>query len=144
MNFSKREKYYFEKAKQLALMSNYPRIHIGSVIVYKNRIIGMGINSTKTKPIQYRYNQKYRQFDNGKICENGSIHAEFAAVLNAESLYENIDWSKCEIYNYRINSLGITGQSRPCPSCSQLLKEKGITNWYYTSQNGGLVFERIN
>ena len=43
----------FELAKKASEFSDYNKknIHIGSVIMYKNRILGIGYNTNKTSPI---------------------------------------------------------------------------------------------
>ena len=55
----------FELAKKASEFSDYNKknIHIGSVIMYKNRILGIGYNTNKTSPIQYKYNY-YREKEN--------------------------------------------------------------------------------
>ena len=44
----------FELAKNASEFSDYNKnnIRIGSVIIYKNRVLGIGYNTKKTSPIQ--------------------------------------------------------------------------------------------
>lgn len=50
---------YFQKAKQVAAISDFTKIHVGCVAVYQGSVIGIGCNSNKTHPRQNYYN-RYR------------------------------------------------------------------------------------
>ena len=50
---------YFNKARQVASISDYKKQHVGCVAVYQGQVIGLGCNTNKTHPIQKFYN-KYR------------------------------------------------------------------------------------
>ena len=41
---------YFNKARQIADISDYSKIHIGCVAVYQGQVIGLGCNTNKTHP----------------------------------------------------------------------------------------------
>lgn len=43
---------YFDKAKQVANISDYYKTHIGCVAVYQGQAIGLGCNCNKTHPTQ--------------------------------------------------------------------------------------------
>ncbi len=130
----------FKLAKNASEFSDYSKknIHIGAVIMYKNKVVGIGWNSKKTHPCQMKYN-KYREYnDNRKyISEEHEpcIHAEIMAVQHAIRSFKG-DLSKCSIFVYSVKKDGSTRLTKPCPSCSKRLEELGIRNIYYTTNNG--------
>ena len=77
----------FKLAKNASKFSDYNKknIHIGSVILYKSIPIGVGWNTNKTNPIQYRYN-KYREAENSRdyIADDHlpCLHAEMMALID--------------------------------------------------------------
>ena len=127
---------YFEKAKQTALISDFYKTRVGCVAVYQNSIIGIGCNSNKTHPRQKYYN-KYRMLSNDLLPK---LHAE----INCLNIIRRMDvnFSKVKLYIYRIKKDGTFGISRPCPSCIAAIKDLGIKDIYYTT-NDGYVHERI-
>ena len=38
----------FNKAKEISYLSDYKRVHIGCIAVYKNHILAVGYNTNKT------------------------------------------------------------------------------------------------
>lgn len=130
----------FKMAKNVSKLSDYTKknIHIGSVIVYKNKIIGSGYNTSKTNPIQLHYNKiRERENNTNRVYEADShlpcVHSEMMALISTKDL--DIDWSKANIFVYR-ESKGKTRMCRPCPSCMKALKDRGIKHIYYTTENG--------
>ena len=131
---------FFKLAKHASKFSDYNKknIHIGAVLVYKNKIIANGWNTKKTNPIQYQYN-KYRELtsksernysaDNHLPC----IHAEMKCLIDTKDI--DIDWSKVSIFVYR-ESCNKTRMCKPCPSCAKALKDRGIKHIYYTTEKG--------
>ncbi|KAI4438946.1 hypothetical protein FMM80_00725 [Schaedlerella arabinosiphila] len=127
---------YFEKARQVALISDYKKIHIGCIAVYQGNIIGVGCNCNKTHPAQKIYNQ-YRISSESMLPK---LHAEINCINSIKHL--DINFSKVKLYIYRIRKDQPYGLSRPCPSCMAAIKDLGIKDIYYTS-NDGYVHERI-
>lgn len=127
---------YFTKARQIATISDYYRIHIGCVAVYQGSIIGIGCNCNKTHPMQKKYN-KYRKSSDSMLPK---LHAEINCINQIKGLY--INFFKVKLYIYRIRNDQPFGMSRPCPSCMAAIKDLGIKDIYYTSNNG-YVHERI-
>lgn len=127
---------YFSKARQAALISDYQKTHIGCVAVYHGNIIGMGCNYNKTHPAQKFYN-KYRE-----SCDEllPKLHAEINCINQIKNF--DINFSKVKIYIYRIRKDQPYGLARPCPSCIAAIKDLGIKDIYYTT-NDGYVHERI-
>lgn len=125
---------YFKKAKRMASISDYRKVHVGCVAVYQGQIIGVGFNCNKTHPTQHYYNRYRRQADNMLP----KLHAEISCLNQIKSL--NINFSKVKLYIYRIRQDQPFGLARPCPSCMAAIKDLGIKNIYYTT-NDGYSFE---
>ena len=130
---------YFETSKQASKLSNYPKIHIGACLVYKKQILAIGYNSLTTHPMQKEYNvyrtTHARQFDVDR--QNNYLHAEMACLVATRHM-DNIDWSKVHLFVYR------KGMCRPCASCAQAIKERGIKHIHYTDDNLNYVYEFIH
>lgn len=143
MNITK----YFNLAKNASMLSDYNKknIHIGAILVYKNKVIANGCNTSKTSPIQMKYN-KYRELfedsDREYVADEHlpCIHAEMKTLIDTRDI--DIDWSKVSIFVYRENN-GILRNCRPCISCMKALKDRGIKDIYYTNENG-FNYERRN
>lgn len=127
---------YFNKAKQIAAISDYHQVHVGCVAVYQGIVIGLGCNCNKTHPIQKYYN-RYREESEEFIPK---LHAEINCINQIKHLH--INFSKVKLYIYRIRKDQPYGMSRPCPSCMAAIRDLGIRDIYYTS-NDGFVFERL-
>lgn len=127
---------FFAKAKSIADISEYKKFHIGCVAVYQGQIIGIGVNSNKTHPIQNYYN-KYR-------IKDPNILPKFYAEINCinQLRHINVNYSKVKLYIYRTRSDQPYGMSRPCPSCMAAIRDLGIRDIYYTT-NDGFSYERL-
>lgn len=126
---------YFQKARCIATISDFPKIHVGCIAIYQGSIIGIGCNTNKTHPIQKYYNR----FRIGKdFTESESLlpkmHAEINCIKGIRNL--DIDFSKVKLYIYRIRKDQVYGIARPCPSCMAAIKDLGITDIYYTTDSG--------
>lgn len=127
---------YFDKARQTASISDYYKVHIGCVAVYQGSIIGIGCNCNKTHPTQKFYN-KYRKPSDSMLPK---LHAEINCINSIKNL--DVNFAKVKLYIYRIRKDQPFGLSRPCPSCMAAIKDLGIRDIYYTT-NDGFVHERI-
>ena len=127
---------YFKKASKIAEVSDFDKINIGCIAVYQGTIIGVGFNTNKTHPIQKKYN-RYR---NGEDFIP-KLHAEINCLNSIRHL--DINFTKVKLYIYRKRKTAKYGMCRPCPSCMAAIKDLGIKNIYYTT-NDGYVYERIN
>lgn len=124
-----RDMAFFNAAKEMSKLSDFEKVNIGCVIVYKNRIISSGYNTKKTNPIQKKYNKI--RFS----CEgNHSRHAETSALLPILKL-RNINRSRLRVYLFRAHANGSLALSKPCPSCMKMLKDAGIKQIYFTEEN---------
>lgn len=125
---------YFELAKQACKFSDMKKANLGSVLIYKNKIISIGWNvGDKTSPIQKELN-KYRGFDPDESGVVNSIHSEMLCLHRARNL--DIDWSKASLFTYREKKNGDRGLARSCPACYNYAKQLGLGNLYYTTENG--------
>lgn len=127
---------YFEKARRVAEISDYKKIHVGCVAIYQGNIIGIGCNCNKTHPTQKFYN-RYRNKSSDLLPK---LHAEINCLNSIKNM--DINFSKVSLYIYRIRKDRPFGIARPCPSCMAAIKDLGIKDIFYTSDNG-YVYERI-
>ena len=136
MNLTKRRLAFFNAARAVSKLSDFPRVAVGSVAVYKHRIISSGCNSRKTDTIQKKYNI-YRFVEDTPA----SIHSEIACLKPLIGK-KDIDFRYVDLYVYRENKNGAPMLARPCESCFNLVRDLGIRNIYY-SNNGGYSHENI-
>lgn len=134
---SKTDIKYFNKAREIAEISDFSNIHIGCVAVYQGNIIGVGFNTHKTHPIQKYYN-RYREKDNGKFMPK--LHAEINCLNSIRHM--NIQFSKVKLYIYRPRVSKLYGICRPCPSCMAAIHDLGIKHIYYTT-DFGFAYEKL-
>ena len=127
---------YFYKARQIANISDYNKIHVGCVAVYHGQIIGIGCNTNKTHPAQKFYN-RYREPSDTMLPK---LHAEISCINQIKHL--DINFSKVKLYIYRIRKDQPFGLSRPCPSCMAAIRDLGIRDIYYTT-NDGYAYEKL-
>ena len=107
--------------------------HTGCVMVYKNKVISVGWNTSKEHPLQKKYN-KERGFDTD-VSKN-SLHAEMYALIKSEGL--EIDWSKVIMFVYREHADGGLAMAKPCEACEKAIADRGIKTVFYTSKYGVL------
>ena len=127
---------YFQKAHQIATISDYKKTHVGCVAVYQGQVIGLGCNCNKTHPIQKKYN-RYRKPSDSMLPK---LHAETSCLNQIKHL--DINFSKVKLYIYRIRKDQPFGMARPCPSCMAAIRDLGIRNIYYTT-NDGYAHEKL-
>lgn len=132
---------YFKKAKYIAMVSDFEKIHIGCVAVYHGNIIGFGCNTNKTHPVQKYYN-KFRKPDGEEtyIVSVPKLHAEINCLNQLRHL--DINYAKVKLYIYRKRNDRPYGMCRPCESCMAAIRDLGIRDIYYTT-NDGFVHERL-
>lgn len=138
MKLTKSHRAYFKAAKSVSDLSDFPRVKVGCVAVYKHKIISSGCNSYVTNPLQKRYN-KFR-FDTDSTLH--SKHAEVDCLLPLINR-KDIDFSRVILYIYRQYKSGDPGVARPCDSCFNLIKDLGIRTVYYTGDNSYISEEII-
>lgn len=129
---------YFDKARNVATVSDFRKIHIGCIAVYQGNIISIGCNTNKTHPAQKYYNN-YRHY-NAPDNFIPKLHAEINCINSIKHF--DINFSKVKLYIYRIRNDQPYGMSRPCPSCMAAIRDLGIRDIYYTTNNG-YAYERL-
>lgn len=128
--FSNADYKYFDKARRVAAISDYPKIHVGCVAVYQGQIIAVGFNCNKTHPRQKYYN-RYREDTDVMLPK---LHAEINCINQLKGL--NINFSKVKLYIYRIGNDRDCRIARPCSSCMAAIRDLGIKSIYYTTDLG--------
>ena len=129
---------YLNKAKSVASISDFRKFHVGCVAVYKNRIIGLACNLQKTHPIQKEYNAYRNNEDNENFMPK--IHAEINCISEIRKL--DLDHKQVKLYICREMASGGTGMARPCAACMAAIRDYGIKDIYYTTDDG-YAYEKI-
>ena len=108
-------------------------------LIYKGKILNMGINSDKTSPLQ----KYYRVKTDLKYIENfvDKEHAEVNCLRQVDS--EKIDWNKVELVIISKKKDGDFRLARPCDVCMAAIKDFGIHKIYYTNRNQTFSFEEV-
>lgn len=114
-------KYYFSKAREISLLSDFKRARHGSVLVHKNNIISMAHNR----------GQVFVEFTK-RFQSDQSIHAEVAAILKVKNKRV---LKHCKLFIYRERQDGSLSISRPCEICLRIIKSFGISHVYYSYEN---------
>lgn len=127
---------YFDKARQVASISDFSRIHLGCIAVYHGQVIGLGCNTNKTHPTQKYYNRYRKQSD----IMMPKLHTEISCINQIRHL--DINFSKVKLYIYRIHKDQPFGLARPCPSYMAAIRDLGIRDAYYTT-NEGYAYEKL-
>lgn len=144
MEFKRFDYKMFEAAKHLAEKSDFPSFKIGCVLTYNGHIVGQGCNMNKSNPTQKKYN-KYRNFRPGPVVRHTG-HAEISAIRSVPyTVAQSIDWKKVKCYVYRISpgKRFKKGLARPCPACMAMLRDMGVRNLYFTTDDG-YAYERLD
>lgn len=117
---------------KVAIANPNPSEKLAAAIVYRNKIISIGINSMKSHPLQAKY---------GKNEHAIFLHAEIAAIKNALRETSVEELSRCEIYIARIKkpsqfSLEYGwGLAKPCEGCARAIAEFGLKKTVYTTDH---------
>jgi deoxycytidylate deaminase len=106
-----------------------------SFILDRNRIISIGMNSTKTHPMNLKYN--YINKNKQKISDIVGTHSELNAIIKLGIE----DCSKLTLINTRINRNNLLDNSAPCHGCSDMINQLNFKNVFYTTCEG--IFEKI-
>jgi tRNA(Arg) A34 adenosine deaminase TadA len=105
-----------------------------SAIVYRNEILGIGINSKRSHPFQKRF------------CRHEDaiyLHSETDALQRVIRTHGIDILSKCAIYVCRMKYIDgqkdemIRGMSKPCKGCTRALSTFGISKVYFTCGEEG-------
>lgn len=120
---------HIDMLRLIALDSEpFSNARVAAMIVYKNRVISIGTNSSKSHPFAERFKKKH-----GAIY----LHAETAAILKAIRILGEENLKRATIIVARVkgmtNQTGMLfGIAKPCGGCSKCIEEYGIRKVIYT------------
>jgi dCMP deaminase len=120
-------------AEEVAHLSDFERVQIGSILVKNKTIISSGFNQMKTHPQQKERNvlREERKHD----CS--AIHAEISTLSKVRTVPQG-----SVLYVARRTKGGKRGMCRPCAACLSMIKEKGIRTIVYNT-DGGFAVEHL-
>ena len=122
-----------ETLTKVAAANPHQQEKFAAAVVYRNRIVSVGMNSMKSHPMAAKYSKNEHAI---------FLHAEVAAIKNALREIDVDDFSKCDIYITRVKKDGpftkkyIWGLAKPCPGCERAIAEFGLKKTIYTCDNG--------
>lgn len=130
----KKHNKYFNILEKVAMASEPVfRQRLAALLVYKNEVISIGINKTKSHPFQRKF---------AKHSDAIYLHAEVDCIKNALRQYDEDIIAKSTLYVLRMkrpeNDLKnfMRGLSKPCEGCQRAIAAFGIKNVYYTTDEG--------
>lgn len=109
-----------------------------SFIVWKGRIVSIGLNSIKTNPTNL-LNKKIGR-DGNDISAAKGICSEFSCLRKLKNK-SNISFRKTTMVNVRIKRDRSFGLSKPCESCQSLLRFFELANVIWTDEFGRFVYK---
>lgn len=125
---------YLDMAKEVSKYSDFTRQHLGAVAIYRGSLLATGYNTCKTSPLQKKYNLERKYMVEASFKNTNSLHAEVACLSKIR--YLDIDFSKVRLYVYREHKNGVKALARPCPACQKMIKDMGIKEVWFTTENG--------
>ena len=116
-------------AKNVATTSDIKQYKLGAVIVKGREVLSMAANSTKTHPLQKKFNRQ-----RGDMAEEWTyLHAEIAAIIRVKNKKL---LAGATIYIHRSFKCGSNAMARPCPACMAAISLAGIKKIVYTTDFG--------
>lgn len=110
---------------------------VAALVVDKNTIVSVGINSSKTHPFVAKY----------KIDPwLDSLHAETTAIKKAITTISSRKLSKCLLYVCRARKIDgefVWGLSRPCENCQKFMRQFPPKLCIYSTNETG-VYDILN
>jgi deoxycytidylate deaminase len=107
---------------------------MAAAIVYRNRIISVGINSMKSHPLAAKFSKNEHAI---------FLHAEVAAIKNALRELNVDEIARCDIYIARVkkekpfSNKYVWGLAAPCCGCQRAIAEFGLRKVVYTTNETG-------
>lgn len=102
------------------------RIKLAAGVVYRNRLVAVGVNSYKSHPLMSKF---------GKNPEAIYLHAEVDAIKNALRVLSLQELEKSDILVVRVKRDGHdykTCLAKPCEGCMRAIEAFNLRNLYYT------------
>ena len=118
---------------KVATANPHPAEKLAAAVVFRNRIVSVGLNSMKSHPMAAKY---------GKNEHAIFLHAEVAAIKNALREIEVDQLSKCDLYIARVKKeqpfarTVVWGLAKPCVGCQRAIAEFGLKRVIYTCDSG--------
>jgi tRNA(Arg) A34 adenosine deaminase TadA len=112
-----------EAAIRLAKSNPTDLQKMGAVITKKNRIIGSGMNTRKSHPLQFAFSKSSLKI---------SLHAEISAIVDALRNYDLDDLRGSTIFVARVLKNGSRGTAKPCAICQRAIEAYGIKAVHWT------------
>ena len=107
---------------------------LAAAIVLNNRIVAIGYNRRKSDPLQARFSKNESAI---------YLHAEIHSLKNSLKLLDVEELTKCSIYICRVKKVRpkskeyVWGIAKPCSGCMRAIREFGIKNIIYSSDETG-------
>ena len=128
---SKRQRRYFDLAKNIAYSSSYEKLRHGAVLVRGGSVINAACNKDNFSS----FGSRFRDPEAG----HGTHHAELGCILGiAREVTTGAD-----IYVCRVNKQNEFRLSKPCKMCHEILKHVGVKREYYTTDNGSVKMYKL-
>jgi hypothetical protein len=108
-----------------------------SFIIYKRKIISIGMNCNKTHPINL-LNPKFSKENGLNFSDQKQVCSELNAILKLKRL-TNIQTDRCTLVNLRYDKNKKLTLSKPCSSCENLLKYHNFKKIIWTNVDGEYV-----
>lgn len=102
------------------------RARLAAGVIYKNRLVAIGWNSTKTHPFAAEY---------GKNEFAVSWHAETHAIHNAKKKLSDKELSRSTLVVVRVkedDKQQVYGMAKPCEGCQRCIEEHNLRTLVYT------------
>ena len=104
------------------------RARIAAGIVYKGRLVAVGVNSKKSHPFQAKYSKNEHAI---------YLHAEVAAIMAAKRKLTEAELAKATLYVIRtkesyINGQTVLGIAKPCEGCERCINDHNIRRVVYS------------
>lgn len=110
-----------------------------SFVIYKNRIITIGLNKPKTHPTNLR-NRKISYITGEDYSQYKHTCSEFNSIIKLKKK-TNIDTKKCTLINIRYDRNKKIAMAKPCMSCANLLKYFEFKKVIWSTNDGNYEIE---
>lgn len=115
----------FRSAQKARTKSVY-KIRLGAVIFKGSKVLAIGFN--KSHPLAVKY------------WTFGTIHAEIDAILNTK--YTLLKGAS--LFVLREHADGTLANAKPCHMCTKVMKEFGLKECYYSTNDNKVIKEMVS
>jgi tRNA(Arg) A34 adenosine deaminase TadA len=96
---------------------------MGAIIVKRKRVIGKGMNTRRSHPLQKIFSQSDLKI---------ALHAEISAIIDALRNNEEEELKGATIFVARVLKNGSRAIAKPCVICQKAIEAYGIKATYWT------------